>query len=123
MVDREYDLKDVLSWLPRITLVCSVFAACAGWANYAPSTKHSFPRTLALVFVGSLALLWVFGLFDVTPPRVKGIEHPFLYPSEAVLLFGVPATIALVLTVLRLRKKQTSSSETLTTPAPDEDSV
>jgi len=109
--DREYDLKDVLSWLPHTTLICTVFAGCAGWAAFAPPRDYSFPWTLALVAFSSLALGGVIKSFEITPRRYKSIEHPFLYPSEAMILFGVPVAVSAALALFRLRNKQRISTE------------
>ena len=75
--------------------------ACAGWATFAPSGNHRFASTLAIIFAISVIGWIVLGSMNLTPPRYKNTEHPFMYPSEAFVFFTPPILGALVLTLIR----------------------
>ena len=109
--DREYDLKDLLSWLPRTTYACTILGTSAGWATFATHQKHSYARTLIVIIFGTLALESVISLFVTKPRRIKGMEHPFLYPAEAILSISIPVVVTIALTIYRLRKKHSGSNE------------
>ena len=112
--DRQYDIN----WwrtraLPPIIGVTTLLA-CAGWAAYAPRGKHRFATTLAILFFLSIPLWFVLGSMELTPRRVKSVEHPPLYPSELLVLVLPPIVVSIALSVLRGHRhtSDTSASET-----------
>jgi L-asparagine transporter-like permease len=101
--DREYDLQDARDRLPYAAVGCAIIAACAGWTTFAAGPPRRFAQMFALVSVASIISWCIIGLFELAPRRYKGVSHPFLYFSETTVLIGPPVTMALILTVIRLR--------------------
>ena len=85
--------------------------ACTGWATYTPSGNFRFASTLAIIFVISVVGWMVLGSMNLTPPRYKNTEHPFMYPSEAFVFFTPPILAALVLTLIRSETSAAPPSE------------
>jgi hypothetical protein len=43
---------------------------------------------------------------ELTPRRIKAVEHPVIYPSELVVLVAPPLATAIALTVARRRRHE-----------------
>jgi hypothetical protein len=82
-------------------LGCAAVFACAGWAASSPRPTYGFAESLAIVFFGSIFLWTMLAALEVTPRRLKAVEHPLVYPSEAFALLGAPILVAGLLTALR----------------------
>jgi hypothetical protein len=82
-------------------LGCGAVFACAGWAARSSRPARGFVRSLIVVFFGSIVLWTVLAGLELTPRRLKSVEHPLIYPSEAVVLLVPPVLMAVILTALR----------------------
>ena len=101
--DRRYDIGWIRENLPGPVIGCAMVCACAAWATFAPRGSFRFARTLAIVTAISFCLWFVVGSMELTPRRLKGIEHPMFYPSELLLLMGPPIVAAALVTAIRVR--------------------
>ena len=106
--DRRYDIASIRDALPGPVVGCATVCACAAWATYAPRGGFRFARTLAIVALISLGLWCVLGWgvswgLELTPRRLKGVEHPIFYPSELFFLLGPPIVAAAVVSMVRVR--------------------
>ncbi len=85
-VERDFDVR----WLSTAWMVpaigVSIYLGVAGFATFAPTINYGFARTLAIIFFVSIPLTSLLGNLELTPKRVKSIEHPVLYPSELAVL-------------------------------------
>jgi len=81
---------------------CALIFACAGWVAYAVRPPLRFAISLLIVFLMSVVMWMTIMAMEITPRRLKGMDHPNLYPSETLALFGLPALAAAVVTVFRL---------------------
>jgi hypothetical protein len=102
--DVQGDFQYLKTYLHYPVVGCAVVFAFAGWATFAPIRPHRFARTLLLVFLISVPCWIVLSALQITPPRLKSIQHPLYYPSEILVLIGPPLMAAAVLTVRRLRE-------------------
>jgi hypothetical protein len=113
--DRRYDFAWIRDALPGPVVGCATVFACAGWATYAPRGGFRLVRTLAIVTAISLAIWclpgWVSLWAEITPRRLKGIEHPVFYASEWIVLVGPPIVAAALVTAVRARGARERSSE------------
>jgi hypothetical protein len=118
-IDRAYDRRAVLPDIPGLVVIGAILCACAGWATLAPRGTYRFTRTLAIV-VGATVPLWcgvvsVVRSMELTPSRIKSVEHPAWYPSEvavAIVCAIIPIAVAAILTVVRCDGNSTSGLST-----------
>lgn len=94
------------NFLPGPATVGVLFAAAA-FATYLPAQPKRYLPTLGIVLVLSYCA-WML-LQGIAPPRYKAVEHPAMYPSEAVLYFGPPIFISLMLAWERVFQLQYSA--------------
>lgn len=99
--DRAYDLYRLPQVLVFPVIGTAFVFAAAGWATYAPKGSYRFARTLLLIAVISVPSWFALAGMGMAVPRYKSIEHPPIYPREALLLVVPPAVTAVVLTMLR----------------------
>ena len=121
--DRRYDIGWVRNALPGPVVGCATICA-ARRATFAPRGRYRFARSLAVITAISLGVWLVVGSMELTPRRLKGIEHPMFYPSEWMLLMGPPIAAAVMMTVFRLRAaapRSGSDAAPMTAPAGDRD--
>lgn len=83
---------------------CGVVCACAGFATFAPSGKHSFAWSLAIIFLISLVIWTVIAGMELTPRRLKGVEHPVFYLSGLIAMIAPPSVVSAFLTMIRTRR-------------------
>lgn len=106
----EWFRSDLEEHLVYPVVGCAVVCACAGWATFAPAGKHSFAWSLAFIFFISLVFWAVVSGMELTPRRLKGIEHPVFYVSELIAMIGPPIVAATLLTLFRTRRVPTSGA-------------
>ncbi len=113
--DRAYDRRAVLPDIPGLVVIGAILCTCAGWATLAPRGCYRVTRTLAIVVGITLPLwcgvVWVVRSMELTPSRIKSVEHPAWYPSEvavAIICAIIPIVVATVLTVVRQRTPRLS---------------
>lgn len=98
----DYDFADLKDSLPGPALGCALLCACAGWATYAPHGSFRFATSLGIIF-GISAVCWlILTSIVITPPRLKGIHHPAVHPSELISLVIPPVLAAGLLTWARI---------------------
>ena len=120
--DRALDLRAMRKELVFPILGCAAVGAGAGWAASAPWGRHRFAWSLAAVFLASLPLWIVLGWLELTPRRYKGVEHPAMYPSEALEVVGPPLVAAAILGFVRARRSGSPARggpSAAADPAPD----
>jgi hypothetical protein len=104
-VERDFDVR----WLSTAWMVpaigVSIYLGVAGFATFAPTVNYGFARTLAIIFFVSIPLTSLLGNLELTPKRVKSMEHPVLYPSELAVLLVPPAFIAALLLSWRVNSE------------------
>jgi hypothetical protein len=101
--DRAYDLRDARELLVFPIIGCTAVCACAGWATFAPFGRYHFARSLLVIFLVSVPFWYLIKWMELTPLRQKGVNHPVLYPTEALALIGPPIAVAALLTFMRVR--------------------
>ena len=102
---RPEDLLDFPVLIIWPSLGSAAVCGAAGWATYAPAGKYRFVTSLALVSLFSASLWILIFWMDVTPMRIKFMEHPVPFPSEVLLIVGPAVFAAALVTVLRVRGK------------------
>lgn len=104
--DRQFDIDwwRVNAVVPLV--VASIFFGLTAWATYTPKFDHGFAKTFAMIALTSFPMSSVLMCSELTPKRVKIIEHPDLYPSEFLLLFLPPFLISCILIALRRPRHQ-----------------
>ena len=104
--DEVWGYRDWLGWTVSTAAMPAVGSAtifaCAGWATHAVRPPLRFVASLLIVFLISIAMWMTIIAMEITPRRIKSVDHPFMYPSEALALFGPPAVAAAIVTVVRL---------------------
>jgi hypothetical protein len=84
---------------------CACVFACSGWAAHAPRPPRRIASS-ALIIAGASLVLWtLIAALELTPRRIKAVEHPAIYPSELVALATPPLATAVALTVAWRRRK------------------
>jgi len=101
---RAVDLRAMREELVVPILGSAAVGAGAGWAASGPRGRHRFAWSFAAVFLASLPLWVVLGSLELTPRRYKGVEHPAVYASEALVVVGPPLVVAAVLGFVRARR-------------------
>ena len=99
-----------LDWnfLPGPATVGVLFAAAA-FATYFPAQPKRYLPTLGIIAVFSYCAWMLLMNTEITPRRFKGVEHPAMYFSEAVVMFGPPIFISLMLACDRVYHLRYSS--------------
>lgn len=82
---------------------CAMVCACAGWATFAPGGKHSFVRSLSVIFLSSTVLWTVVAWMRLTPGCYRAIEPSAFQPAELLARLGPPNMAALLITAIRVR--------------------
>jgi len=99
--EREFDTR----WLATAWIVpaigVSIYLGLAAFATYAATTNFGFGRTLAIIFFVSIPLTAFLASLELTPKRIKSIDHPVLYPSEIAILVLPPSVVAFLLLASR----------------------
>jgi hypothetical protein len=112
--ERWYDLTELgwyrewFGWYFRTAIWpvigCTTFLACAGWAAYFPRPAHSMATTVIIVTFASLGVWIALNAAEVTPRRLRSIEHPVMYVSEFFVLVVPPALASAFLTLWRCNR-------------------
>lgn len=83
----------------------SAILGCAGWAARASRPPLGMGSVTFIILVGSI-FMWILAFSaQVTPRRLKSIEHPQIYPSEAIVLLTPPILMAALITLLARTSK------------------
>ena len=77
--DLQYDLKYLPETMIYPLVGCAAVFACAGWATFAPAVAGRFTKSLAIIFSVSVSLWFIIGVLELTPRRVRSVEHPVFY--------------------------------------------
>lgn len=83
----------------------ALLGACVGLANWLPAGKYRFVRTFILIGIAT-TVLWAvtfatYNMYEVHPPRFKGMKHPVYYPSELFAVLLPPIVVTLVCVLVR----------------------
>ena len=105
-IDRQFDIEWWRTYAVAPLVVTSIYLGLAAWATDTPKLDHGVARTLALLASTSFPMTWLLTCLELTPKRVKIIEHPDLYPSEFLLLFLPPFLISCILIAIRWPRHQ-----------------
>jgi hypothetical protein len=73
---------------------CATVLACSAWAANALQPPRSLAVCLLLIASPSIVLWYVLFALEVTPRRLKGVEHPAIYFSEFLVLIIPPLVVA-----------------------------
>ncbi len=75
-------------------LGCFIVLGCSAWAANAPQPPRNLVVCLLQVTSVSIILWLIIGAMEITPRRLKGIEHPAIYLSEFLVLIVPPMAVA-----------------------------
>lgn len=79
-------------------LGCGTVLSCSAWAARAVQPVRSLAVSSLLVTSASVMSWWVLAAAEITPRRLKGIEHPAIYFSEFLVIVIPPIVVAGYLT-------------------------
>jgi hypothetical protein len=109
-IERSDDLAYAKEVLPDQFLMLAVIAACSGWATTAPPGRHRFAPTIVIVFFATIGLWMGITMAGLKPQRYKGMEDDPVRVAEVVYVCFPPILAAVVLTLIRMRKKDAEQS-------------
>jgi hypothetical protein len=112
----ERDRPNLVSRQAGETLIFPVLGtmavlSAAGWATFAPRRKNRFAATLAIIFAFSVLAWFVLGAMELTPKRIKSIQHPIIYLSEIVILVLPPLIAGFSLAATRNENMRSETVE------------
>ena len=117
--EREFDTRWLSSAWMGPAIGVAIYLGLTGFAIFAPTINYGFARTLVIIFFVSIPLTILLGNLELTPKRVKSIEHPVFYPSELAILIMPPAGIAALLLASRLNGESNDKIATKKTEPSD----
>ncbi|MFN4907240.1 MAG: hypothetical protein ACK5EO_15200 [Planctomycetota bacterium] len=117
--EREFDTRWLSSAWMGPAIGVAIYLGLTGFATFAPTINYGFARTLAIISLVSIPLTLVLSNLEITPKRVKIIEHPVFYPSELAILIIPPAGVAALLLAWRLDSDSNNAISTKKTEPSD----
>jgi hypothetical protein len=101
-VKRKFDIRWMATAWTVPAIGVAIYLGLTAFATYTPNMNYGFARTFAIIFLLSIPMAAFLGSLELTPKRVKSLEHPILYPSELSLLAFPPMTVAILLLATRI---------------------
>jgi hypothetical protein len=106
-----YDLRETPEQIVVSSIGCAVLLALASWASFAPAGRHSFTRSLTLIFLSTLCVWLAAASSGLAPTCPKGTPASERYLRKDPFLLLPPLIATGLLTWFRARRTSDGQAE------------